>query len=57
MLSIILGMAAATSLSQILSYIEFLFSEWRIDLKKTTIFEISVLKDFFAINSGVDFIY
>ena len=25
-------------------------------LKKTTIFEISVLKDVFAINSGVDFI-
>ena len=25
-------------------------------LKKTTILEISVLKDFFAINSGVDFI-
>ena len=57
MLSIILGMAASTSLTfPHIKLHQIFICGMAYRLKETTIFEISVLKDFFAKNSDVDFI-
>ena len=56
MLSIILGMTASTSLFPHIKLHQIFISGMAYRLKETPIFEISVLKDFVAINSDVDFI-
>ena len=55
MLSVILGMEALTSLSHSLSYIIFLFSEWRIQFRSSA--GVLIVRLLFPAASSLTFIF